>query len=264
MPLQVVATHQQLVDAINEFSANYHADYFRIRPLALEYLNNPFAENTEALARELSAVLYSWGAGRRGAPNVLPLEMVQQALTIPALHNLLTLVSGSPLTTLSLHGGVNRAIHGTGTAPVRAAFDANLQNALVALSTGIFAGNTNVTYPMKALLLITGLMPALDSQVRRGLGSAGFAGIGAWMNQFKLPGNRQSANALKLTRLPFLLADCYANHANLLTGAGAASRYPGLSAEIGRLFDVLFFIQGSAGYPVFTLNPPARDWYRLP
>lgn len=45
------------------------------------------------------------------------------------------------------------------------------------LSKRLFVDNRSVTYPMKAHLLLTGYMPALDGRVRAGLGKAGFGGV---------------------------------------------------------------------------------------
>jgi hypothetical protein len=261
MPLNVVANQARIIAAINNFSAGYHGDYLLVKGLAAPYLAAPTAANAAALAQGLSAVLYRWGAGRRRAPAVQPLPALQATLLNPTLHTLLAGFAISPISTLAIVGGVNRVVGGANTAASRLAFDTNLTSVLSQLSMGVLVGNTNVTYPMKALLLLTGFMPALDRQVRKGLGGAGFSGTN--VTRFLLPAGIHSNEAQKLTRLPFYLAECYGANTALLTGAATASHYPWLAAEPGRLFDILLFMQGSAAHPLFTLTPPNRYWYGL-
>lgn len=261
MPLNVVATHEQLVAAINAFPKSYHDDYFGVRKLADKYIASPSSDNTvSSLATELRAVLCRWGAGQRGAPTVLPVPGIRETLNDQATHTLLSKIVAAPLSKLSLSDGATRTINGIGTAVACGEFDSDLHNVLVLLAGRVLYRNTNVTYPTKALLLITGLMPALDSQVRKGLHNAGVPGVGG--TQFKMPPNMTCNEARKLSRLPFLLADCYIHYATLLRGAVAKSNYPGLNTEVGRLFDVLLFMQGSADTTIFSLIPPVRGWYR--
>jgi hypothetical protein len=142
------------------------------------------------------------------------------------------------------------------------AFDANLFAALHALADGLFAGNTNATYPMKAALLITGLMPAFDSQVRCGLQRAGFIGMNK--TQFVLPGNANCADGKKIARLPFLLGECWHAYSPQINAGIATSRYTGLLDEPGRFFDVLLFMQGDTRNPVLVSYHGPRTWYELP
>lgn len=261
MPLTVIAPHARIVKAINTFNADYHRDYLLVRTLSAPYLLAPTAANAALLATALSAVLYRWGAGKRGAPTVQPVPTLQTVLLDPAFHALISGLSTVPITTLSVPGGHNRAVRGVATATTRLAFDTNLISAFSKISGRILIGNTNVTYPTKVLLLLTGLMPALDSQVRQGLFSAGFSGTKA--TQFLMPSGLGSVEAQKLTRLPFLLGECFAANAALLTGAAIASHYPWLATEPGRLFDILLFMQGSAAHPLLAITPRVRNWYCL-
>lgn len=265
MSLQVVANQAQLVAAINGFSAAYHGDYFRVRALARAYLAAPpCARTVHPLSIELSNVLVNWGAGRRGAPNLRPVINIQHALMAPNMHAMLSAIAMNPLTSLNLVDGINRTVHGVGGAVALAGFDSNLHGVLSGLSVGIFTNNTNVTYPMKALLLITGFMPALDSQVRGGLGNAGFIGIGRNMTQFKIPANVHCANGKKITRLPFILGECYATNTAIISAAVAASIHAAaLAGEAGRIFDVLFFMQKSLPTPLLNLVPGNPTWYNL-
>lgn len=259
MSLTVVAGHANIVAAINAFNAGYHADYLAVRTLAVPYLLGPTVANTALLAARLSAVLYRYGAGRRRAPTVQPLPALQAKLLDPAFHALLAGFSGAPITALTIHGGGTRVVSGVATAASRLAFDTNLYSVLSQISAGLLVGNTNVTYPMKALLLLTGFMPALDSQVRRGLHVAGFAGTSA--TQFLMPTGVGSVEARKITRLPFYLGECFAANAALLTGAATASLYPWLATEPGRLFDIMLFMQGAAAHRLLQLTPNVHDWY---
>jgi hypothetical protein len=261
MTLQIIANQEQIVAAINGFPDNYHQDFFRVRALARTYLAEPqYAVTVDPLSHELRRVLANWGAGRREAPQLQPFHQFQAVLMDPDRHALLSELAVGSLTTLSLVGGKNRLVGGIGTSTVLSAFDSNLLRAFNALSVGLFVKNTNVTYPMKALLLITGFMPALDSQVRKGLGKGGF--VGCNKTQFLIPPDTDCADGKKVSRLPFYLADGYMRHSALINRAVAASNYPVLATEVGRLFDVLFFMQADL-QPILELQPGDRDWYNL-
>jgi len=122
-------------------------------------------------------------------------------------------------------------------------FDEILISTLNDLSNLFLIGNTNVTYPMKLLLLITGFMPALDSQVKGGLAIAGVKGINS--TRFLLPNSVTDTNAKKICCLPFYINDCVGRYADLLNDAVSSSFYKQLLGEHGRIFDVLFFMQNS-------------------
>lgn len=261
MPLNVVANHMQIVAAINGFSAGYQRDYLLVRGLSTTHLSAPTPASAAPLAAELSAVLYRWGAGGRKAPAVQPLHVIQATLTDPDVLASLIRFSALQIASLDLIGNVNRVVGGVSTVASRLAFDTELNSALALLSAGILVGNTNVTYPMKVLLLLTGFMPALDSQVRKGLGAAGFSGANA--TQFLMPAGLHANESKKVTRLPFYMAECYRVNGALLRGAATASHYPWLATEPGRLFDVLLFMQGSAGHALFNFSLPVRGWQNI-
>jgi hypothetical protein len=119
-------------------------------------------------------------------------------------------------------------------------FDQCLIAALSILAEVIMIGSTNVTYPMKALLLTTGLTPAYDSQVKGGLRIAGVSGIDK--TRYLLP-RADCSDARKICALPFYIAHCVARSRHQLDAAIEDSRYPMLKGEYGRLFDVLLFLQ---------------------
>ena len=142
-------------------------------------------------------------------------------------------------------------------------FDSNLLSVLWALGDRVLVGNTNVTFPMKAVLLITGFMPALDStRVRMGLKRGAFSGMNR--TQYLLPADPGHADGKKITRLPFLLGQCWTTCAQQLQEGLANSSFPGLIEEPGRVFDILLFMQGDEDSPILvTCDPPDRDWYEL-
>lgn len=260
MALTVVARRDEIVAAINDFDAEYHHGYRAVRLLAAPFLQCQIDEYAASLAEALSEVLCRWGAGIRNAPSVRCQAAVQA--TLRNLRPSLAWFAAMPITDLSIaEPGRRRVIEGVNAAAGLPGFDERLIALLQDLSDGLFNGNTNVTYPMKALLLVTGFMPALDSQVRTGLHRAGF--VGTKGTRFLMPGDADCPRAVKLTRLPFYLAECHAMNADLLTEAAIASNYPWLAAEPGRLFDVLLFMQGDAGRRLLALEPRNQRWYDL-
>lgn len=261
MPLTVAAPHEAIVTAINSFNPGYHRDYHLVKGLATPYLAAPTEANAALLADALKTVLVNWGAGSRQAPNVQALPALIAILLNPTFHASLLGFTGGALVTLTVANGHVRMIGGLATEARCTAFDTRLLSVLADISALFFIGNTNVTYPMKVLLLLTGFMPALDSQVRRGLSSTGFVGTSA--TQFLMPTDMDCLNARKLTRLPFYLGDCFVANRALLTGAAADSDYPWLVDEPGRLFDILLFMQGSAAMPLFRFAPTVPNWHAL-
>lgn len=201
MPLTVVASQAEVVTAINSFNAVYHDDYALVRGLAAPYFLKPTAQNSELLANALSEVLYRWGAGRREAPTVQPVFKLALVLQDPKFYNLLVQLSVISIKLLGITKSRSLAVSKLSPLASCSSFDSILVSVLSEISARILIGNTNVTYPMKVLLLITGFMPALDSQVRKGLFSTGFSGTNA--TQFLMPAGVDSLEAKKITRLPF-------------------------------------------------------------
>ena len=249
-----------MVAAINSFPAAYHEDYFSTSPLATAYLQSPpTGPSATALAGKLISVLGNWGAGGRKAPSTATLEKCGESLSDKILHRKLSLIAKnlSPAN-VGLNGN-RRTINSLPKERACNLLELCLLSTLRQLSDALFTNNTNVTYPMKALLLITGAGPALDSQVRKGLRSAGFSGVDR--TQFLLPSDISSADGLKLTRLPFILGQCYANNKNIFQWAASQSRYPSLTEHPGRIFDVLLFVQAQLKAPVLELADLKQPWY---
>lgn len=260
MVMSVVATSGAITAAINAFDAGYHADYFKVRSLARAYLASPPSPITSMpLASTLSEVLPRWGAGRRGAPTCQSLAAMGTALNNTSLHLQLNNLQRS-IPFLNISAGSRSLSAGAPFAAV-ADFDRCLVDTLSALSTGLFDGNTNVTYPMKSLLLLTSLMPAFDSQVRGGLTHAGVSGVKK--TRYLLP-KLGSSDAQKICALPFYVADCSSRNSAVLNREVSGSSYPALATEHGRIFDVLLFMQNGGAHPTVSFTPPALTrWYAI-
>lgn len=260
MVMTVATAPGAITAAINSFSAGYHADYFAVRCLAKAYLAAPPSLATAMpLASALSGVLTRWGAGRRGAPTCQPVTNMGTALNSPILHSQLRNLEAC-IPFLAITAGRRCLAAGAPFAAV-SGFDGCLIDTLRVLSTGLLVANTNVTYPMKSLLLLTGLMPAFDSQVKGGLAAAGVAGINK--TRYLLPA-LGSADAQKICALPFYIADCISRQVAIISREAAGSFYPALASEHGRIFDVLLFIQNGAGHVTVRFAPPAHiRWYAI-
>jgi hypothetical protein len=138
-------------------------------------------------------------------------------------------------------------------------FDACLISTLLALSTALFVNNASVTYPMKSLLLITGLMPAFDSQVKGGLARAGVSGVNKTRYPLPMVG---SNDPKKICSLPFYIADCMSRQATVFSREVSSSLHPCLATEHGRIFDVLLFIQNGGAHNTITFSWSTGDrWY---
>lgn len=105
-------------------------------------------------------------------------------------------------------------------------------------------------------------MPAFDSQVRAGLGRAGFAGVNK--TQFLLPSTSDSSDAMKITRLPFVLGHCWSAFRDVFGEGICGSNYPELIDEPGRVFDIPFFMQEKASVKLFGFQDSGlKQWYDI-
>jgi hypothetical protein len=265
VPVKVLANAQLITDAINAFPHGYQEDYFKCRAIGRRYLSEatPTDDVVTNLATSLRCSLKKWGAGKRGAPTLRTDREFQNALRKPEIQSSLVELAATPLPELAV---VQQRRYKSGTPAARTTlmrFDSNLLFLLRNLSQHLFVGNTNVTFPMKALLLITGFLPALDSErVRTGLERGGF--LGMKKTQYLLPADADHADGKKITRLPFLLGQCWATHVQQLQEGIAKSDFPQLRQEPGRVFDILLFMQGDKHNPILiACVPQDRDWYKL-
>jgi hypothetical protein len=219
LPLKVISNSLEIAKVIDAFPSDYHADFSRVRAIARKYLEwtdtRPPEDTATGLAKHLRAVLINWGAGKRGAPHPSYESEIATFLCDARLRVDLANIANAGLASLSLNMQRRIVIDGAEIKNPKQ-FDDVLLSVLVRLSNGLFFGNTNVTYPMKAALLITGLMPAFDSQVRRGLNRAGFSGVNK--TQFLLPLTvENNSDGMKLTRLPFILGHCWAEFSDVFS-----------------------------------------------
>lgn len=265
MTVKVLDNAQLITDAINGFPRGYQEGYFKCRAIGRRYLSEatPADDLVTELASSVRCTLKDWGAGKRKAPELQSDGEVSNALREPGIHSSLAALARVPLREFKVVRQ-RRCLSGKPAADeALASFDSNLLSVLRDLGNRLFVGNTNVTFPMKALLLITGFMPALDSErVRPGLGRGDFSGMNR--TRYLLPADAAHADGKKITRLPFLLGQCWTTCAQQLQEGLANSSFPGLREEPGRVFDILLFMQGDEANPILvTCDPPDRDWYEL-
>lgn len=263
MRLDITGSTVALTTAINQFNAKYHDDYFLVRAEAAAYLSKPPNEaSAKQLALPLLDTLKRWGAEKRGAPSCQSVDAAKTALNNPTLHQQLKDLADS-FNYLAITNGARCLQVG---APFRnvAEFDACLVKTLNDLATGLLLGNTNVTYPMKALLLIAGLLPAFDSQVKGGAAAAGL--LGMKLQSYRLR-SQLCTDTKKICALPFYIADCVSRSAVMLDEAIKNSRRPKLKGHNGRLFDILFFMQKDLTPETalirYTSARPALRWYSI-
>lgn len=254
-----------ITEAINGFSQAYHDNFFTVRRIGQKYIAEKHP--TEATARELAysirPILEKWGAGRRKAPHLRDKRDFTAAFLSADLHDKLAWLTQFPINSLGFDGG-RRLVNNDYNRETLEKFDTTLLDVIQELSNSLFKKNTNVTYPLKALLLISGLMPALDSKVRSGLGNAGFRGVDK--RQFLIPKNIGSTDAKKLTRLPFILGQCWRECCEQIRGGIQQSEFKQLSQDAGRVFDVLLFMQAGKSLQTPTLlklELEREPWYEL-
>ncbi|RMV83071.1 hypothetical protein ALP03_01534 [Pseudomonas amygdali pv. tabaci] len=242
--LRLVGSSLDITSAINDFRPSYHQDFANVQSVACRYLNAPSGSaNAALLAQALSTALRSWGACRRRSPILRPIPQIVSALKDRRLHERLLKLSQQSLAAFSLYLQEHRLLDSDAPLNDVGAFDQEILGILNTLASVLFFNNTNVTYPMKALLLITGLIPALDSQVRGGLTRAGKAGF---TGQQLLPRNVQQAAGRRICELPYYLGHCWNLHREVFEEGILKSDHKGLQDTPGRVFDILLFMQNQA------------------
>ena len=257
MALDLIADKNLLILSINDFSQKYHIDFFTTINLAEKYLRHINEPSALALAENFGRTLCAWGAGRRKAPKIKSHSEITSALLDIRLIESIKFFSGSRMTDFKINGSI---IEIADTASSIENFKKRLFDSLRLFSNGFFIGNTSITYPMKSLLLLTGFMPAWDSQVRKGLSLSGFCGTDS---HFLLPDQHDSTAFQKISSLPFYLGDCYTKNKDAFDTAIRESNYPELISDPGRLFDILFFMQGSKQHRIFSCSGVSTRWYRI-
>ncbi len=72
-----------------------------------------------------------------------------------------------------------------------------------------------------------------------------------------------STSARKICVLPFYVDECVRTYKAVINTGVAASSYPHLVGEYGRIFDILLFMQAKCVSPVVTFSPPPIVWYKI-
>ncbi len=239
--LRLVGSAPDIKSAIDEFWQPYHQDFANVQPIARRYLNaSPGSANAALLAQALFTALRNWGACKRRSPKLRSLPQIESALKDRRLHGRLLKLSQQSLAAFSLDQQGHRLLASDAPFNEVGAFDKEILGILNTLADVLFINNTSITYPMKALLLITGLMPALDSQVRGGLTRAGKAGF---TGQQLLPWNTQQAAGRRICELPFYLGHCWSLNREVFMEGILSSNHKDLRDAPGRIFDILLFMQ---------------------
>lgn len=255
---------RQIKNAINGFPNDYHIDYFTVREISRKYLSDahPDGETVAELSRRLRVVLKNWGAAKRKAPKLRNVREFELALIDPQLHAKLRDVARIQIPRLGVSNKI-RLIDKQRPKPDQPKdFAVKVISALNCLAEKFLIENSNVTYPMKALLLLTSHMPAFDGNVKNGLKLGGYTGFSS--TQLILLKDITSAVSKKITSLPYILGECWNSYKETLTEGIRKSNYPLLLGEPSRVFDVLLFMQGRKNCPLLLRCPGGPGyWYEL-
>ncbi len=237
-------TRDHVSRAVNSFNPNYHRHYQGFLQLRVRYLDmeNPSETVCRQAAAGLIEVLKAWGAGKRKAPVPKSVSGIAQVLANENFHGCI-----KRLKYFRLDHCITRPVRAFSAAQPEhvdvAAFDQDLAGVLRHIAAEFFLEPvTSPTYPMKVLLLLTGLMPALDSQVRGGLKNAGMKGFSGLLN-LDSPQHMQ-----KICALPFELGQLLSDpvQAQVISNGITGSRRAEAVPDLGRLFDILLFEQNTA------------------
>lgn len=250
-----------LSEALNRFDSRQHQDYAAFQPFVSAYYAEKGGKKAAgSLAQALVMILNNWGAGKRKAPECQTQAAIGKCLSDQAFYSqLVQLKAAAPL--LGISDDQQRSIKPEAPFASLAAFDSCLLAVLNRIADDILVFEKNsrsAAYPMKVLLLLTGLMPALDSGVRKGLTQAGLAGFHAACSL------DHPTDAKKICALPFYLGALIQRHKILIYSAIASSQHRNLAAEYGRFFDIILSMQSDApALLVFTPQPDAQKWYNI-
>lgn len=261
MTVRVRATAQRITRAIDDFQLTFHLGYFCVRSRAQAFLAAPQPDPHEALvlAFELRHVLKEWGMGGRWrAPKFTTggLPAAAAVLRDPALFPRLRRLNGISMSALQLAGA--RCLRTGHSSPL--ALQTDIVESLQHLASGLFADNTEITYPTKALMLLTGISVALDSNVRIGGCKAGLCGL---RQPYGVPSTPMDLPARKIGALGYRLSECWALDRQVITRAIRNSKFPGLIDHPARFFDVVLFTQATAATPLLRWSGPPTGWYDL-
>jgi len=214
------------------------------------------------LASDLRQVLINWGADYRKAPKPSDVKEFESALYDKDLRNDLLFFSNNKTKQLDVCINIKPLNCGARKLNKGGIDAARLIHVLNFLADKLFINNTNVTYPMKAFLLLTAYMPAYDGNVRKGLTRGGYSGFAS--TRFLLPKNAGCSNSKKITSMPYVLGCCWNNYKDIFIEGVSTSNYPILLKEPARVFDILLFMQSKEWRPLLLkCSNNCDNWYEM-
>jgi hypothetical protein len=237
------ATCQELVDSLDQFNPQYHRDFESVRAVAMRWLASdlPVPQRLPELLRN---ALASWGAGKRKAPTVRSPAQILAVLADPEVTQTLRAIATLDLSTLTLVNNEPR-IGGVRHIGDQESVEELILSGL-AMMERLFEDNGAVTYPSKALLLITGRFIGIDSNVRAAIAASGEPGFRE--TRFPMPIKRHDRSSRRLSRVLWLTGDWLWRHrtviAEALTVSTARHRLTELDAP-ARIVDIFLFMQGT-------------------
>lgn len=245
------ATPLLISNATEHFNKKYHDHYASALRLRKNYFFGaiPVLAHCTPLAQELVRILKAWGAGRRKAPVLESVSAIAIALSNASLHGKLKRLAAVNVANFTMTPAGKAFVAEDHLYTDVKAFDHELGSVLKDIASKFFIGTVNSsTYPMKVLLLITGFIPALDSQVRKGLQNIGMRGFSSPLNIHK------PSDLRKICTLPFVIGHLLNNsaYASLLSRGVARSKHASAMPDIGRQMDVLWFVQANPSVALST------------
>lgn len=246
-----IAPFEDLQAAINKFNQKYICNYWITRRDAIEYINTskPTTCLTELLAKNLVESLYCWGAGKRNASKLKKIKDISTFLQNQGNHSLIQIIANGPqikdLDILSNKTGKLELVINLPNIEIQK-FNDNIANILKIFAENLFETRIkSATYPMKALLLLTGFMPAFDGNVKKGFQKA--VGLGS-NNAYQI-----TLSDKKIAMVPFLLGQLVKDHQNTFDDLIASNKKL-YSNDYARLLDILLFQQGKTNSQLITLS----------
>lgn len=275
--IKLVADPAAIARAFVDFKSEYVQGYFDVHRAATTLLFLPtncpidnLEQSTRALATVLIRVLREWGANKRRAPRLRTEAEIIKLFTDPRLREMLRDLSKLRTRLPSVDEG-KRVVGTDSHSPDQ--LDALVINVLNELASGLFERCTNLTYPSKAVLLLTGYMVAVDSEVRSGAQYAGFTGMSSPLAVADTQ-HPNLSTAKKITAMPYLLGQAWPRIGDQIKDALVVTGRKDLLELLGhpaRIFDILLFMQSkrmrkSGQRPQLlrlenTFHPHA--WYRI-
>jgi hypothetical protein len=272
--LQLTGSTAEIAQAFNDFNRQYLQGYFIVQAHVDAYLSasreaddpHKMEHLAQKLTTELSRVLSEWHAGRRKAPTLRSDNEITQFLLNPVIHTELAELSMLRTEPPGIEAGkrIVSVAHFTPNTLDMAAL-----RLLNQLARGLFRNALNATYPMKALLLLTGYSIAFDSQVRGGAQRAGFEGMRHGSHKIAdIARNANCATSRKIISMPYIVGQAWHENQERIKEALVATGRMDLMALLehpARIFDILFFMQNAADTrPVLlTFYKAPGRWYQV-